>query len=236
MSKKTRSSRRARRQRQQRRKTNWPIIGGVIAVGIIILGVLLFLALQIPEPQALAAYCLENPGNCVAKGSTDAPVTIVEVSDYGCSYCRDFNLETAGLIEDLYVAPGEVRWVVLPFASSTRTLPATTAAMCAGDQERFFEFHRRLFELQGEATILTPAGFLQVADELGLDTDTFNACLESGEYDAAVQENIRAANSLGVNSTPNFFINGKKLEGNLPLTVFQQQISEATGYADAGAG
>lgn len=236
MSKKTRSSRRARRQRQQRRKTNWPVIGGVIAIGIIILGALLFLALRTPEPQTLAAFCLENPGNCVAKGSTDAPVTIVEVSDYGCSHCRDFYLETAGLVDDLYVAPGEVRWVVLPFASSTRTLPASSAAMCAGAQDRFFEFHRRLFEIQGVETTLTPAGFLQVADELGLDTEAFNACLESGEYDAAVQKNIRAANSARVNSTPNFFINGKKLEGNLPLTVFQQQISEAIGSTDAGAG
>jgi protein-disulfide isomerase len=235
MSKKMRSSRRARRQRQQR-KTNWPVIGGAIAIAIIALGVLLFLALQTPETQSLADFCLENSDNCVAKGSSEAPVTIVEVSDYGCSHCRDFNLETAGLIEDLYITPGEVQWVVLPFASRSGTLPATTAAMCADDQGRFFDFHRRLFELQGEATALTPAGLLQVAGELGLDTDAFSACLESGEHDAAVQENIRAANSLGVNSTPNFFINGKKLEGNRPLTDFQQQISASIGSADAGAG
>lgn len=236
MSKKMRSSRRARRQRQKQRKTNWPVIGGVIALGIIVLGVLLFLALRTPETQALADFCLENPGNCIAKGSSDAPVTIVEVSDYGCSYCRDFNLETADLIEDLYVTPGEVRWVVLPYASSSRTLPASAAAMCAADQGRFFEFHRRLFELYGDATALTPAGLLQVANEMGLDTGAFGACLEGGEYDAAVQENIRAANLLRVNSTPNFFINGKKLQGNRPLTDFQQQISASIGSADAGAG
>ena len=236
MSKKTRSSRRARRQRQQPRKTNWPVIGGVIALGIIILGVLLFLALQTPETQALADYCLENPDNCVAKGSPDAPVTIVEISDYGCSHCRDFNLETAGLIEDLYVTPGEVQWVVMPFALSSNTLPASTAAMCAGDQGRFFEYHRRLFEIQGGPSAFTPAGLVQVADDLGLDSEAFTACLEGGVYDAAVQENIRAANALGVNSTPTFFVNGEKLEGNRPLTVFQQRISESIGSADAGAG
>ena len=233
MSKKTRASRRARRQRQ-RRNTNWPVIGGVIALGIIILGVLLFLALQTPEAKTLADYCLENPAHCIAKGSPDAPVTIVEVSDYGCSHCRDFNLETAGLIEDLHVTPGEVQWVVLPFALSTGTLPAASASMCAADQGRFFEFHRRLFELQGAPSALTPAGFLQAADELGLDVASFDACLESGEHDAAVQENIREANALGVNSTPTFFINGEKLEGNRPLPVFQERIRNSIEAADAG--
>ena len=233
MSKKTRSSRRAKR---QQRKTNWPVIGGVIAIGIIILGVLLFLALQTPESRTLADYCQENPDNCVAKGSSDASVTIIEVSDYGCSHCRDFNLETAGLIEDLYVVPGEVLWVVVPFALSAGTLPAASAAMCAADQDRFFEFHRRLFELQGDPSAMTSAGLLQAAGELGLDTESFSACLESGEHDAAIQANIREANSLGVNSTPTFFVNGEKLEGNRPLTVFQQRISDTIGSADAGAG
>jgi protein-disulfide isomerase len=234
MSKKTRASRRAKRQRQQR-KTNWPVIGGVIAIGIILLGALLFLALRTPESQTLADFCLENPANCIARGASDAPVTIVEVSDYGCSHCRDFNLETAGLIEDLYVAPGQVKWVVMPFALSSQSLPAASAAMCAGDQGRFFEFHRRMFELQGGPLAMTPAGLLQAADELGLDTEAFNTCLESGEYDSAVQANIREANALGVRSTPTFFINGQKMEGNRPLTVFQQEISASIGAAGADA-
>jgi protein-disulfide isomerase len=150
MAKRKRTARRARR---EEKKTNWWLIGGIILIGIAGLAVLLVLSQQEAESQSLVDYCTDNPENCVTKGSPDAKVTILEVSDYGCSHCRDFNLQTAGLIEDLYVTPGDVQWVVFPFALSTQTVPAASAALCAGDQGRFFEFHRRMFDLQGSPQV-----------------------------------------------------------------------------------
>jgi len=218
--------------REQARQTNWWLIGAFF-VGIVIVFALLYLALQEPEPTTLAGYCVDNPENCLFKGSADAPVTIVEVSDYGCSHCRDFNLETAGLLEDLYVTPGDVRWITLPFALSATTVPAVEGAMCANDQGQFSQFHRRMFELQGTPSLYTPEGLSQVAADLGLDQAEFDSCVANGVYNSVVEKNVREASLAGVNATPTFFINDKKLGGNYPLTAFQSEISSALGTANA---
>jgi protein-disulfide isomerase len=229
MAKRKRTARRP--VKQPARQTSWRVIGGVIVAALVVVA-LLALALREPELQGLADYCRDNPNNCIAKGAADAPVTIVELSDYACSHCRDFNLDTAGLIEDLYVTPGDVRWVVLPFALSTQTIPVTAAAMCSNEQGRFFEYHKRLFETQ--AISLERTGFTAAAQDVGLDMAAFNSCVDSNRYQSSVQANLRAARLAGVNATPTFFVNGKKVEGNRPLPIFQQEIISA--LEDAGAG
>lgn len=240
-------AKRAKRTRSTRRDeskgTNWLLIGGIVVVGVVALFALLFLTLQAqdsPQPtevvegQPLAEYCEENPGHCVAKGSDDAPVTIVEVSDYGCGHCKNFNVETSGLLEDLYVNPGQVKWVVMPYALGPQTAPAASAALCAAEQDRFFEYHRLLFDTQGEPDFMTAASFRQVAEDAGLDLDSFNACLQDNNNNNTVQQNIMAATALGVNSTPTFFVNGIMMRGNQPLTAFQQQINAIVGVSDGG--
>lgn len=240
MAKRARSSRRARR--EESKGTNWLLIGGIVAVGVVGLFALLFVTLQeqdSPRPteevlgQPLAEYCEENPGNCVTNGADDAPVTIVEVSDYNCNHCKNFNVETAGLLEDLYVTPGQVKWVILPYALGPQTAPAPAAAMCAAEQDRFFEYHRQLFEQQGSPQFMTAAGFQQAAEIAGLDSEAFNACLQEGKYNSTVQENVIAATAVGVDSTPTFFINDVMLRGNQPLTAFQQQINAIIGAGNA---
>ena len=222
-----------RRTRQDGRETNWWLIGGIVAIGTIALLALLFLNLNEqnmpPETLSMVGYCQENPENCVTKGADDAPVTVVEVSDYGCSHCRDFNLQTSGLIEDLYVTPGQVQWVVLPFALGEQTLPAAEAAMCAAEQEKFSEFHREMFRIQQQPGALTEAGFLLTAESLDMDQESLMNCLESGKYDRIVRENQDAATSAGVSGTPTFFVNDAMLRGNQPLTAFQEQILSIIG-------
>lgn len=220
--------------REQGRSTNWWLIGGIIVIGVVVVFALLFLALREPEPPTLAQYCLDNPENCISKGAADAPVRIVEVSDYGCSHCRNFNLETAGLLEDLYVSTGEVQWIILPFALNTRTLPAATAAMCANEQEKFDEFHHEMFEIQGSPLALTPEGFSQAAAKLGLDQAAFDSCLADARYESLIQENIREASLAGVNATPTFFVNDRKLSGNYPLTAFQDEIARQQETTNEG--
>jgi protein-disulfide isomerase len=240
MAKRAQKSRRPRR--EESRGTNWLLIGGIVVVGLVALFALLFLTLQeqdSPQPtqevvgQPLEEYCQENPGSCVSKGDDNALVTIVEVSDYGCSHCKNFNLETAGLLQDLYVTPGQVKWIVLPFALGPQTAPASVAAMCAGEQDSFFDYHHRLFELQGDPQFMTAASFRQVGEELELDMDEFNACLENGRHNNTIQQNVAAATAVDVNSTPSFFVNGVLLRGNQPLTAFQQQINTIIGEANA---
>lgn len=241
MAKRAKSTRRPRR--AESKGTNWLLIGGIVVVGIVALFALLFLSLQeqnspqpteVVEGQPLAEYCADNPGHCVAKGSDDAPVTIVEVSDYGCGHCKNFNVETSGLLEDLYVTPGQVKWVVMPYALGPQTAPAAAAALCAADQDRFFQYHRRLFDTQEDPDFMTAASFRKVAEDTGLDLDAFNACLQDNNNATTVQENIMAATAVGVNSTPTFFINGMMMRGNQPLTSFQQQINAIIGGNNGG--
>jgi protein-disulfide isomerase len=105
--------------------------------------------------------------------------------------------------------------------------------MCAADQEQFFEFHRFMFDIQGEPQALSRAGFEQAADALGLDLDAFEECLDSNKYNDTVRQNIAAAMAVGVNSTPTFFINDQPLLGNRPLTAFQELIAAHSGATDA---
>ncbi len=240
-------AKRARRKRRatqgEGQGTNWWIIGGIAGVGIIALFALLFMTLRAadsPEPtstpfagQPLTEYCEENPERCLTKGAEDAPVTIVEVSDYGCSHCKNFNLETAGLLEDLYVTPGQVRWVVLPFALGVQTVPAAAAALCAADQDAFFPYHTQLFRQQSDADFMTKANFRRAAEVVGIDVDEFGECIDTGTYNNTVQLNSIAAAETGVGSTPTFFINGEIMPGNLPLPVFQQEINAILGEAGA---
>jgi protein-disulfide isomerase len=232
MTKRTRAS-----SRRGRRETNWLLIGGIVVVGIVVLA-LLALTLRNPDTggdavSALAGYCQDNPDNCVTKGNPDAPVTLVEVSDYGCSHCRDFNLGTAPLLEEEYVDSDNVYWVILPYALGETTIPAAASALCAAEQDAFFAYHHKLFEYLDTPIALTPAAFLQSAGDLALNLEEFNSCLESGRYTSIIRENATAATRAGVQATPTFFVNGEKLEGNYPIATFRQQFD--TLIAGAGS-
>ena len=214
---------------KSKKKSNWLLIAGGTLVGAIVLFGLLFLAMREPPVQTLASYCDANPDNCQITGASDAPVTIVEVSDYGCNHCRDFNLEKASILDEQYVATGDVKWVILPFSLDDVRQPAAEAVMCAGDQEKFTEYHHALFTLMDTPLAFTRDGYLSAAQTAGIpDLDTFTQCMDSRQYSSIIQENRSAARHAGVTGTPSFFINDAKLEGNQPLSVFQQRIESLT--------
>lgn len=207
-----------RRTRETKRETNWLLIGGIVIGAVVILG-LLALALQEPEKVTLADYCDNNPQNCISEGSEDAPVTLVEVSDYGCGHCRDFNLDSAEQIAAAFVDTGQVRWITVPYALSVQTTPAAESAYCAEEQDNFSAYHKQMFEIQSQPVALTPAGFLESASRAGLDLEQFNSCLEADKFGSRVQANLGAARTAGVSATPTFFINGVKVEGNNPAGI-----------------
>ena len=225
-----------RKRRREQGGVNWILVGGVIAVGVVGLFALLFVTLQnqglptpTPAPQAgLEDFCAANDENCIAKGEADAPVTVVEVSDYGCPHCRNFNLQSASMFDESYVDTGQVRWVVLPYALRQETASASVAAMCAAEQDMFFPYHLRLFQLQSTELAFTEAGYVQSAQSLEMDTEAFESCLADGRYGSVVQRNMAAAASAGVNATPTFFVNGVKVEGNNPDGL-QQAIENQLG-------
>jgi protein-disulfide isomerase len=185
------------------------------------------------EPAAqktlsLSNYCQENSANCVRMGAVDAPVTLVEVSDFGCPHCRSFHQEKAALIKEQYVDSGQVKWIFLPYALRPETAPAANAALCAEEQGKYYEFTEALFN-QSTETSLTRDGFLLAAEEIGIQTDPFTTCLEDNRYSAIVSENQQAAQSARVTGTPTFFVNDQILRGNVPLAEFESLFNQMAG-------
>jgi protein-disulfide isomerase len=157
-------------------------------------------------------------------GPEDAPIVVVEFSDYQCPFCKRFHDETLQPLLAAY--PSKIRFVYrhLPLTSiHSEALAAAEASMCAHEQNSFWEYHDKLFEYQDK---LSREMYLQIANELGLDSDAFEDCVNREKYKDLVQKDLDFALDLGVNSTPTFFINGLALVGTQPLEVFKQVIDK----------
>jgi protein-disulfide isomerase len=157
-----------------------------------------------------------------SRGPADAPVQIVEFSDFQCPYC----LQSVATIERVLKEYGDrVRLVYrhLPLPNHPDAWPAAEASMCAAEQDRFWPFHDRLFANQDKLAV---DALKQHAADLGLDTAAFNACVDSRRHQAAVQADTEAAQALGVSGTPAFFVNGRPLSGAQPFPRFKEVIDE----------
>jgi len=160
------------------------------------------------------------------KGDEDAPVTIVEWSDFECPFCGRFYSQTLSQIEETYINTGKVKLVYrdFPLGFHQNAQKAAEAAECADDQGKFWEMHDMLFESGVSGGV---AGFKQHAADLGLNTATFDNCLDSGEKAEEVQKDMRDGSNAGIRGTPGFIINGQLLSGAQPFAAFQQAIEAA---------
>lgn len=184
---------------------------------------------QPSEPQEPAGPVEVDTGNAFSIGAADAPVTIVEFTDFQCPYCVRHFEQTFPQIRADYIDTGKVRYVFMdfPLTSIHPQAPlAAEAARCAGEQDAYLEMHHELFARQGEWSNRSDAGaiFSGLAEGLGLDTNAFGECLANGRYTAAVQADLEQGERLGVNGTPAFFLNGHFLSGAQPYSAFQQAI------------
>ncbi len=159
-------------------------------------------------------------------GPADAPVVIVEFSDFQCGYCGRWYDETLPLILDAY--PDEVKFVYRDFPIfGEDSLRAALASECAKEQGKFWEMHNRLFErLNGrEEAALSEETLVGYAQELGLETRSFSECLSSQRYFDEILLDYQVAQSYGLHGTPGFVINGVVYTmGAQPFTVFEQII------------
>ena len=161
------------------------------------------------------------------KGDPNAPVTIIEFADFQCPYCGRFFAETKPQIDEQYMQSGKVRFAYFNFAFlGPESNWAAEAAECAADQDKFWEYHDKLYDSQsGENQgAFNKANLKKFAEELGLDTSAFNECLDSGKYTQLIQDESSMASSIGVRSTPTFLINGQAVVGAQPFEIFQQTI------------
>ncbi len=216
-----------RRKQAQTRETNWVIVGGLIAIVVVVLGVLLYLAIrptQTEPVQTLSEFCAENSDNCIVMGEETAPVTLVEVSDFGCVHCQAFHNETATPLKERHLDTGDIRWVVMPYALSPSTVPAAASGLCANEQGRFFDYANTLYTIEPPTTRLSAAGFRQAAETVGLDMDEFISCMDDGRFLDTISVNREKASAVGVTGTPTFFLNDEEMSGAQPLSAFTQAI------------
>jgi protein-disulfide isomerase len=155
-------------------------------------------------------------------GPADAPITIVEFSDFNCPYCGKWHVETFQPLLAAY--PGQIRFVYRDFPiTSAESLVAAQAAHCADDQDAYWAFHDAL--LSGELDLGRQA-YEEYATRLGLNVEALLACIDSEKYRDEVEADARYAASLGASGTPTFFINGLPLVGAQPLAQFQAIIDK----------
>ena len=150
-----------------------------------------------------------------AHGPSDAPVTIIEFTDYGCPYCRQHATEVLPALLEQY--GDTLRYVVRHFpipALTTNAIGAAEAAECAHRQGRFWEYKAALIS---QRDALSDDLLLAQAEAAGLDGDAFGRCLAEGTARAAVERDILQGWELGVTGTPTFFINGRRFTGRMPL-------------------
>ena len=161
------------------------------------------------------------------KGGKNAPVTIIEFSDYECPFCK----RAEDVVDQVVSTYGDKVKVVfrdfpLPFHANAR--PAAEAANCAAAQGKFWEYHGKLFANQ---SALTPDKLNAYAGEIGLDQTKFAECVAQKPHAAAIDKDIADGQKVGVSGTPAFFINGRMLSGAQPFEKFKELIDEELASA-----
>jgi protein-disulfide isomerase len=162
------------------------------------------------------------------QGDADAPVTLIEFSDFQCGYCGRWAAETLPPIQEQYIDTGKVRFVYKHLAVlGPDSVRAAEASECAAEQDMFWDFHNQVFVDQAQnRTQLSVENLVTLAEGVGLDADAFNECLESGRYNSQVNQESMVIRNLGVNGTPGFVVNGVYIPGAQPFDVFKQIIDE----------
>ena len=184
---------------------------------------------QGPNPNAAPATAsapirVETSGR-PSTGPNQAPVTLVEFTDYQCPYCaRHFRQTFDSLISN---NPGQLRYVIRNFPVTSLhsdAQKAAEAAECAFDQGKFWEYHNALFK---RSPRFPPDTLKVIARQLGLNMASFEQCLTSGKKESVIQKDMDDARQYGVQGTPTFFVNGRIVVGAQPLSVFQGEIDRA---------
>jgi protein-disulfide isomerase len=166
-------------------------------------------------------------------GKSDAPLTLLEFTDYQCPYCRRFQSETWPLLKKNFIDTGKLRFIVrdLPLQFHSAARPAAEAAHCAGEQGKFWEMHHAL--LTGDDP-LSAAGIDRRARDVGLDLERLHSCIQANRYEAAIARNIAAADALEIHGTPAFVLGriehggleGQLVEGAQPYAEFEAALRQ----------
>jgi len=234
--------------RTKRRGLVWPVILGAVPLLILTLGFVAGMGEgeEGSAPSGMGApsggvseemrelgqsLARREPGDPMAMGDADAPVVMIAYSDYLCPFCRTWVMQTQPEIVDRYVDSGKVRieWREFPYMGQTSETLAI-GARAAAEQDRFWQYHQRIYEEQEE---LEEAGseverrMTDLAAEAGADPERFAADLDRQELAESVQQDFDEGQQVGISGTPAFLVNGDPIMGAQPLSAFASSIDEA---------
>jgi protein-disulfide isomerase len=164
-----------------------------------------------------------------SKGVASAPVTVYEMSDFQCPYCRRFALETFPTIEREYISSGKVRWVFVNFPLTSihpNAVAAAEVALCASRQGAFWPVHDLLYTHQDTwAPLKDPGPFLAtLADSAGISRKTLLACLASPGTEQEIRSEAEGSERAGASSTPSFYVEGGLMTGAHPIALFRRVL------------
>jgi protein-disulfide isomerase len=186
------------------------------------------------EAELQAELAKPGPDGDVALGSDKAPVTIIEYASMTCPHCAHFSETTFPELKKRYIDTGKVRFIFREFPFDPVAAAGFMLARCAG-KDRYMAVVETLFAKQGEWALdkgHARAPLENIAKQLGFTDETFTQCLTNQKVLDGIEDvRNRAVQKLGVNSTPTFFINGKKLTGDVPLDTLAKEIDP---YLKAG--
>lgn len=185
-----------------------------------------------PSPRRVVVDGVDLTGVGYDEGSPTAPVVVVNFSDYGCPYCARFAQESYPALAREFVQTGQVLYKYVPFAMGTffNGKQAARASECAAEQGKFWPMHARLYARQRDwkKTIDAFSVFEPEARRLGLDGAAFARCYETRVTDRRTERASILAQRLGIRATPTFYVNGRVVEGALPLAQFQALLRTLT--------
>ena len=176
------------------------------------------IAILLKPPKVEVSY---DPDR--VRGDPNAPITIVEFSDFQCPFCQRAYPVVKQLLSKY---PNQVKLSYRDFPLRQihpQADAAAAASRCAGDQGKFWQFHDRLFESN---LPLDRPSFVEHAAQLGLDTAQFGECLADGRFEDEIEQDLQDGTRAGVSGTPAFFINGVALTGAQPLAAFEKVVEE----------
>jgi protein-disulfide isomerase len=183
---------------------------------------------EVATPSDAASVAINDPpkkvevDNAPARGSKEAPITVVVFSDFQCPFCSQIE-PTLVELEQLF--PGKVRvvWKNFPLSFHNRAKPAAEAALAANEQGKFWQMHATIFKNQNA---LEDADLEGYAEEIGLDMEKFRAATASHKFAAALDADMKQGSALGVEGTPATFVNGRLVSGAQPVEVFKEIVEK----------
>lgn len=196
-----------------------------------------------PRPPQPTQVKMTLPSQAYSLGRADAPITVVEFADFQCPFCRRFNSTIFAELKKQYIDTGKVRFISrdMPLPMHSGAMPAAEAALCAGEQGKFWEMRDLLMATSAE---LSSESILSDAQQIGLAAEPFQACLTAEKHKAEIERDSGDATALGLHATPSFvigqsakdYLSGEVIVGAQPVAAFDSAIKRLLVARPADAG